>query len=88
MADCAGDTEEATYREIGSAAAYYLETTLKQAEVVGISSWSETLLAMVEAMHPLPRETEAQVVQILGGVGNPAAEAHFSRRGPLSGARV
>jgi DNA-binding transcriptional regulator LsrR (DeoR family) len=79
VADCAGDTEEATRREIGAAAAYYLETTLKQGEVVGISSWSETLLAMVDAMHPLSRETEAQVVQILGGVGNPAAEAHAAR---------
>ncbi len=76
VADCAGDTEEATYREIGAAAAYYLETTLKQGEVVGISSWSQTLLAMVDAMHPLSRQTEAQVVQILGGVGNPAAEVH------------
>ncbi|MCK6627359.1 MAG: sugar-binding transcriptional regulator [Anaerolineae bacterium] len=79
VADCSGDTEEATRREIGAAAAYYLETTLKQGEVVGISSWSETLLAMVDAMHPLPRQTEAQVVQILGGVGNPAAEAHAAR---------
>jgi DNA-binding transcriptional regulator LsrR (DeoR family) len=79
VADCASDTEEATRREIGAAAAYYLETTLRQDEVVGISSWSETLLAMVEAMHPLPRETEAQVVQILGGVGNPAAAAHAAR---------
>lgn len=79
VADCSSDSEEATRREIGAAAAYYLETTLKQGEVVGISSWSETLLAMVDAMHPLPRQTEAQVVQILGGVGNPAAEAHAAR---------
>jgi len=42
----------------------------------GISSWSATLLAMVDAMHPWPRSTSAQVVQILGGVGNPSAEAH------------
>lgn len=79
VADCAADTEEASYREIGSAAGYYLETTLKQNEVVGISSWSETLLATVDAMHPLSRPTEAQVVQILGGVGNPAAEGHAAR---------
>ncbi len=79
VADCASDTEETTRREIGTAAAYYLETTLKQNEVVGISSWSETLLAMVDAMHPLSRQTKTQVVQILGGVGNPAAEAHAAR---------
>ncbi|HVO72306.1 MAG TPA: sugar-binding transcriptional regulator [Aggregatilineaceae bacterium] len=62
--------------DIGSAAAYYLETTLKQDEVIGISSWSSALLATVDAMRPLPRPIGAQVIQILGGVGNPAAEHH------------
>ncbi len=66
-------------REIGAAAAYYLETTLNQREIIGISSWSSTLLAMVDAMHPLTRDTEAQVVQVLGGVGNPNAEVHAAR---------
>lgn len=63
-------------RDLGAAAAFYVETTLKQGDVVGISSWSATLLAMVNAMQPLPRSTQAQVVQILGGVGDPAAEGH------------
>ena len=70
-------------RDLGGAAAYYVETTLKNGEVIGISSWSSTLLAMVDAMHPLPRSISAQVVQILGSVGNPAAEthaAHLTRR--------
>lgn len=70
-------------RDIGAAAAYYVETTVKRGEVVGISSWSATLLAMVDAMHPLPKSVEANVVQILGGIGDPAAEAHaahLSRR--------
>jgi DNA-binding transcriptional regulator LsrR (DeoR family) len=62
--------------DIGSAAAYYLETTLKQNEVIGISSWSSALLATVDAMRPLPRQIGVQVIQILGGVGNPAAEHH------------
>lgn len=75
VVDIDGDDEQ-ILRALGAAAAYYLETTLKQDELIGISSWSATLLAMVDAMHPLPRSTSAQVVQILGGVGNPAAEAH------------
>lgn len=79
VVDCTGDSESIIVRELGAAAAYYLETTLNQGEVVGISSWSETLLAMVDAMHPISRQTEAQVVQILGGVGNPAAEVHAVR---------
>lgn len=79
VVDCASDSEPIIVRELGAAAAYFLETTLTQGEVVGISSWSETLLAMVDAMHPVTRQTKAQVVQILGGVGNPAAEAHAAR---------
>jgi DNA-binding transcriptional regulator LsrR (DeoR family) len=74
-----GEDDDQILRDLGAAAAYYVETTLKPGEVIGISSWSATLLAMVDAMHPLPRSTSAQVVQILGGVGNPAAEAHAAR---------
>lgn len=74
VVDCA-DAENPT-REIGAAAAYYVETTLEQGEIIGISSWSGTLLAMVDAMNGVVRRTDAQVVQILGGVGNPSAEVH------------
>ncbi len=63
-------------RDLGAAAAFYVETTLKPRDVVGISSWSATLLAMANAMQPLARPSEARVVQILGGVGDPAAEGH------------
>jgi DNA-binding transcriptional regulator LsrR (DeoR family) len=70
------DNDGQILRDLGAAAAYYVETTVKQGEVIGLSSWSSTLLAMVDAMHPLPRSTSTQVVQILGGVGNPTAEAH------------
>ncbi|MDX2033470.1 MAG: sugar-binding transcriptional regulator [Blastocatellia bacterium] len=77
------DDDDQILRDIGAAAAFYVETTVKRGEVVGISSWSATLLAMVDAMHPLPKSVEANVVQILGGIGDPAAEAHaahLSRR--------
>lgn len=70
------DDDEAMQRVLGAAAAYYLVNTLKSGDVLGISSWSATLLAMVDAMHPLPRSVSAQVVQILGGMGNPGAETH------------
>lgn len=78
VVDCETDADSIE-REIGAAAAYYVETTLKQDEVIGISSWSATLLAMVDSMHPLARKSAAQVVQILGGVGNPLAEVHAAR---------
>jgi DNA-binding transcriptional regulator LsrR (DeoR family) len=68
--------EEAMLRDLGAAAGYYLETTLKRGDVVGLSSWSATLLAMVDSMRRLPRPTGSRVVQILGGVGSPEAEVH------------
>jgi DNA-binding transcriptional regulator LsrR (DeoR family) len=70
------DDDEAIARDIGKAAAFYVENTLKQNEVVGISSWSSTLLHTVNAMHTFAKETGAVVVQILGGIGSPAASVH------------
>ena len=80
VVDCDGpDDELGIQRSLGAAAAFYLENTLKPDEIIGISSWSATLLAMVDAMHPLPRQSHAVVVQILGGIGHPEAEVHASR---------
>jgi DNA-binding transcriptional regulator LsrR (DeoR family) len=73
------EDDDQILRDIGTAAAFYLETTLKQGEVIGISSWSATILSMVEAMHPMTRPSDVRLVQILGGVGNPTAEIHASR---------
>ncbi len=47
-------------RDLGSAAAFYLNTTLKPNEVIGISSWSSSLLATVDAMMPVTRPIGAQ----------------------------
>jgi DNA-binding transcriptional regulator LsrR (DeoR family) len=76
VVDSPQDDDEIVLRELGSAAAYYVETTARNDDVIGISSWSATLLAMVDAMRPLPTSTRAHVVQILGGLGAPTAEGH------------
>jgi DNA-binding transcriptional regulator LsrR (DeoR family) len=76
---CEDESDEAIFDHIGSAAAYYVETTIGRNEVVGLSSWSSSLLAMVNAMHPLAKATNAKVVQSLGGVGNPSANIYASR---------
>jgi DNA-binding transcriptional regulator LsrR (DeoR family) len=70
------DDDDQVVRDLGPAAAFYVETTLKASDVVGISSWSAALLAMVDSMQPNSRAAGARVVQILGGVGNPSAEVH------------
>lgn len=62
--------EEILARELGSAAAYYLETTLKPGTRIGISSWSRSLFAMVDALHPGVYCSGGKVIQILGGIAN------------------
>jgi len=78
VVDCIED-EEQIARDLGAAAAFYLENTLRTSDVVGISSWSAALLAMVNAMHPSQRFKNTRVIQILGGVGNPNAEVHATQ---------
>ncbi|XVV08624.1 sugar-binding transcriptional regulator [Actinoplanes sp. CA-131856] len=73
------DGEPEIMRALGAAAAVYLETTLMGGERIGVSSWSSTILATVEAMHPRPTKVADQVVQMLGGVGNVTAQTQATR---------
>jgi len=79
VGDAMRDSEEFVLNAIGSAAAQFVESTLKADEVIGISSWSESLLSMVDHMHPPRKAENCLVVQMLGGVGNPSAEQHANR---------
>ncbi len=79
VVDSTSEYDEFVQRELGSAAGHYVETTIGPNQIVGLSSWSETLLAMVDAMHQVSRPTNAQVIQILGGIGNPAVEVYATR---------
>ena len=66
--------EERMVRDLGAAAAFYVETTTKPGMVIGISSWSRSLFAMVDALHPSECGRGGKVVQILGGVGNSSTQ--------------
>lgn len=66
--------EEALLASLGSGGAGYLETSLGAEDRIGISSWSSTLLAVLNAMTPRTTRQAKLVVQILGGVGNPSAQ--------------
>lgn len=74
----AADSEPQLLSHLGSATALHLANVLSRGDVVGLSSWSASLLAMVDAMHPM-RVEGVTVVQTLGGVGNPTAELHATR---------
>jgi DNA-binding transcriptional regulator LsrR (DeoR family) len=78
VVDCLEDEAQIAH-DLGAAAAFYLENTLKPSDIIGISSWSAALLEMVRAMHPSQRFKNTRVVQILGGVGSPNAEVHATQ---------
>ena len=76
VVDVSADDTERITRELGEAAAYHVEQTVRSGDVIGVSSWSATLLALVDAMHPVHGLSDVRLVQILGGGGDPAAEGH------------
>ena len=64
---------------LGSAGASYLENTLTGGERLGISSWSRTLLAVVDRLRPLRVPGAETVVQLMGGMGLPAVQTQANR---------
>jgi DNA-binding transcriptional regulator LsrR (DeoR family) len=76
VVDCAENRDAAIMSRIGEAAAHFLESTIQCNEVIGISSWSETILRMIDNVHPMPAGTAGAVVQTLGGLGNPNVQKH------------
>src|SRR3954452_16222986 len=71
--------EEDIIAGLGSAAAGYLESTLTGGERIGISSWSQTLLATVDRMRPFRTPGAEAVTQLQGGVGVSSAQAQANR---------
>lgn len=79
VVDPFSDDEPVLLRALGAAAATYLGTTLVNEELVGISSWSATLLATVEAMQPKSLGAGSKIVQVIGGSGQVGAQAMATR---------
>lgn len=77
---------------LGSGAAAYLDATLTGGDVIGVSSWSSTLLTTVEALPPKRTRVAERVVQVVGGVGSPEVQleaARLTRRlADITGARA
>ncbi len=71
--------EERLVRDLGAAAAFLVETSVKPGTVIGISSWSRALLAMVDALHQNDNGRGGKVVQILGGVGKAETQYHATQ---------
>ena len=69
-----GTSPDLLRRQIGAAAAAFLSRTVHPGDTIGMA-WGTTLSAMVQAMAPMATEG-VHVVQTLGGIGPPAAEAY------------
>lgn len=78
VADVDG-SESAILAGIGSAGASYLEAVLSGGERIGISSWSQTLLSVVDRLRPLRTAGAESVVQLVGGVGVASVQAQANR---------
>lgn len=68
-------------KQLGAAAAKYLQRTISQNSVLGLT-WGTTLQAMVDEMQPVSAQN-LHIVQTLGGVGPPEENTHamdISRR--------
>ena len=72
-------TDEDILAALGSAGAAYLEATLTGRERMGISSWSQTLLAVVDRMQPFRVPGAESVVQLMGGVGSSSVQTQGNR---------
>ena len=72
-------TDDEIIAALGSAGATYLETTLTGGERIGVSSWSQTLLAVVDRMRPFRVPGAESVIQLIGGLGAAAVQTQGNR---------
>ncbi|HOP95515.1 MAG TPA: sugar-binding transcriptional regulator [Dictyoglomaceae bacterium] len=70
------EDEEQTLNNIALSAALYLETNIKRNDIIGVACWSEVLLKTVNSLTSFSYLSGCHVIQILGGIGDPLAEAH------------
>lgn len=68
------DPQEVVSRALGSAAASYLLRAISPRSTVGMC-WGSTIRFMAAALTSRPYP-DAQVVQVIGGLGHPEAEVH------------
>ncbi|MFC8181736.1 sugar-binding transcriptional regulator [Rhodococcus sp. NPDC057297] len=79
VVDTMSSDERDVAQNLGAAAAGYLESTLLGNEVVGISSWSANLLATATFMRSASNPVVTDVVQLVGGVGDPRVQVEANR---------
>lgn len=81
------DGDAAVPRELGGAAARYLEEGTLAGPVIGFTSWSRTLREMTRALTPVRRAGTTHVVEMLGDLGSPLLQ-HEAGQATLRLARL
>ncbi len=74
VVDTGTDEQDEVFASVGGAAAGYLIANLQGNEIIGLT-WGRTLLNLVNALG-VDHFPELQVVQMLGGLGEPEAGYH------------
>ncbi|MFJ4691947.1 sugar-binding transcriptional regulator [Streptomyces sp. NPDC088766] len=69
----------AVTRALGSAAGSYLETAFRTGDRIGVSAWSRTLPAAVDAVPPRKQPLGGTVVQLAGCMGDPRNQTRATR---------
>lgn len=76
------DGSQVPERALGAPAAGYLQSTITSGAVIGVSTWSSSLIAMVDAMTPMPSSSArsaCKVIQMFGGIGSPDVQFEATR---------
>ena len=79
VVDAAHLADENVIPALGSSTAAYLERVVPSCEIIGVSSWSETLLNAVETMRPLSKGATTHIVQVFGGFGRASSQVYATR---------
>jgi len=79
VVDSGADDEDALHRDLGTAAAAFLQPALQDAAVVGFTSWSRSMTALVDALEPASRQMVGEVVEMLGDLGDPSTQHGAAR---------
>jgi DNA-binding transcriptional regulator LsrR (DeoR family) len=75
------DTDDARSVEqaLGTATADYLTSTVTGDAVIGVSTWSSSLISALQSMRPASKHMARLVIQMFGGVGNPDVQYEATR---------
>jgi DNA-binding transcriptional regulator LsrR (DeoR family) len=71
VVDVSADDEQVIVQELGQVLSHYLPTYIKDAKVIGFTSWSRSLRETISSLSAAEKLSNVHVVEMLGDVGPP-----------------